>query len=873
MDIQEEKLQRQSALQQMLIDLATNFINLPTNEIDGCIMQALKRTGQFMDAARTSINQFTEDYTHYTRLYEWSPRPNSRAFPTYSKTPDFDVVIPKFKRGEPIILENMASPNYQELEGFLQLHGVGANIALPLLNEKGLFGTISMSWDDPREIGPEIRDMLHLIGGMFLNILERKQNEEQIQRQNAFQQILIDLSTTFINLPVDEIDQGITLALQRIVEFMGAMRCSINEVTEDGSYFSVLYEWTSPHNRTNYPIKTGIPNTTSLITRLQVGESLSVKDIAELPASEESLGYLRNLRIKAFVAVPLLRDGNLFGFVSISWDRPRDIAPDIQDLLRLIGGMFLNTLERKQNEERIHNLNSELEQRVTDRTSELLHTNEQLRETEEQLRAILDALPIPVVVVNDQGILLYANPVTVSMFDIDITENADATSIFSVELTDRLKINELITTHQNVRDLEIRYHMPEATIRTALISIEWFQFAGQSSMLVSMVDITELKRTQEAEREHRNLTEALLDSAMALTSTLQLDEVVKHILHSVNLVVAHDVANLMVLDGDDALVLGSRDHIPDDLDYKLVSTRFNYKEDYVGQTMLQTHQPLIIGDINEEPRFKRISTGPVLRAYLGVPIIVGQELIGILSLGTRAADFFTETHAKYLRIFALQAGIAIQNARLYEQAKTIAALEERQKLARDLHDSVTQTLFSANSIAEALPQLVSVNLEKTQSYLHDLHQLTHGAMAQMRSLLVELRPEGLVQMELGILLNQLCDVFTGRTQIIVHKDIKRALFLNPDKQIAFYRIAQESLNNIIKHAQASDVDVVLQSIDNSIEMRIHDNGRGFDPEKVSSSDHFGIKIMKERAEQTHTQLMIHSQKNQGTEVILRSTLP
>jgi signal transduction histidine kinase len=222
-------------------------------------------------------------------------------------------------------------------------------------------------------------------------------------------------------------------------------------------------------------------------------------------------------------------------------------------------------------------------------------------------------------------------------------------------------------------------------------------------------------------------------------------------------------------------------------------------------------------------------------------------------------------------MFAIQAGIAIQNARLFKQAQTIAALEERNKLARDLHDSVTQTLFAANSIAEALPQLIQMNSTKVNGYIQDLHQLTRGAMAEMRSLLVELRPEALIHTELNILLSQLCDVFTGKTQIEVERQLTKKMMLPAERQVVFYRVAQEALNNIAKHAEASQVKINLSRTEEAIELRVCDNGRGFDAKQVSA-EHFGLKIMHERATEIGANLDIHSKPGHGTEIILRSNI-
>jgi PAS domain S-box-containing protein len=492
------------------------------------------------------------------------------------------------------------------------------------------------------------------------------------------------------------------------------------------------------------------------------------------------------------------------------------------------------------------------------------------RESENQLRATLAASPIPVVVVNRNNILRYVNPVAIAMFDLDITKNADSISAFGIELEDRLKVQTEFEGKGFVREMEVRFRQRDGSIRFGLISIEDFQLAGESAVLVAIVDITDLKRAQEAERKQHRLTEALLDSVVGLTSSLELDSVVQQILQNLRQVIEYDVGNIMIIEGEYGIVMGQHNNIDDD-NWRVVGARVLIKDSYYPNLMYQTRQAIIVGDISNDPKFVRISQTLNLKSFLALPIIAGQEIIGSMNLASLKADWFTQDHVKYLQIFALQAGIAIQNARLYEQARAISALEERQRLARDLHDSVTQTLFSANNIAEALTQLVTISSEKTLTYVKDLHLLTRGAMAEMRSLLFELRPDALTQAELGLLLGQLCDVFTGKTQIEVDKAIGQMIRLDAEAQIGFYRIAQEALNNIAKHAQASHVAVRLERTDKAIELAIRDDGIGLDSNLIPA-DHFGIKIMQERAQAMQATLSIRSGKQQGTEIILRRQL-
>ena len=154
--------------------------------------------------------------------------------------------------------------------------------------------------------------------------------------------------------------------------------------------------------------------------------------------------------------------------------------------------------------------------------------------------------------------------------------------------------------------------------------------------------------------------------------------------------------------------------------------------------------------------------------------------------------------------------MAIENARIYEQAAELAALEERQRLARELHDAVTQTLFSASLAAEVLPRLWERNREAGLRCLSEVRQLTRGALAEMRTLLLELRPAALVETELEALLSQLAEAVTSRARIPVTVQAVPHCNLPPEVQVALYRIAQEALNNVAKHAEARHVEVDLQ---------------------------------------------------------------
>jgi PAS domain S-box-containing protein len=259
-----------------------------------------------------------------------------------------------------------------------------------------------------------------------------------------------------------------------------------------------------------------------------------------------------------------------------------------------------------------------------------------------------------------------------------------------------------------------------------------------------------------------------------------------------------------------------------------------------------------------------------LQAWMWVPLVVQGRVIGGMSVGHTASDGFTTHHADLALMLANQVAITMVNVQLHEQAQTLAALQERQRLAQDLHDAINQSLFSAGLIAEILPRLWAQDLVAGRQALEDLRLLTRGAQAELRGLLAELRPLVLIDTELGDLLHQLGNALTGRTNIPVSVTVAWQGLLPAAVQVAFYRLCQEALNNIAKHAHASQVEIRLYATAGAIALDICDDGRGFDPAQVPTG-HFGLSIMHERATAVGALLSVTSQPCHGTTIALRWT--
>ena len=203
-----------------------------------------------------------------------------------------------------------------------------------------------------------------------------------------------------------------------------------------------------------------------------------------------------------------------------------------------------------------------------------------------------------------------------------------------------------------------------------------------------------------------------------------------------------------------------------------------------------------------------------------------------------------------------------------EQLKEKTAEEERIRLARDLHDAVSQPLFSTSLIAEVLPRLWERNKDEGLKKLEEVRQLTRGALAEMRTLLFELRPAALADAELSDLLRQLSESVIGRARVPVTLEVEGSCVIPTDVKIALYRIAQEALNNIAKHSGATRAQITLHCQPRLVSLDIIDNGHGFSVDQEASGS-FGLGNMKERANQIGAVLKIESKTGEGTEITVK----
>ncbi len=258
----------------------------------------------------------------------------------------------------------------------------------------------------------------------------------------------------------------------------------------------------------------------------------------------------------------------------------------------------------------------------------------------------------------------------------------------------------------------------------------------------------------------------------------------------------------------------------------------------------------------------------VYKAMLVLPLSSQDRTFGALAFYYRDIHRFDQEELDLAEVFTIQASLAIENAMLRKQAVQFAASAERERLARDLHDSVSQSLFSANLIAQSLPKLWQTRPERAREELENLLKLTQGAQSEMRGLLFELRPKALESVMLRDLAEHAINSFAGKTLIPVEADIELNSEVPLAVKIAAYRIIQETLNNIAKHAKAHNVMIKLKGDIQGFSLLLQDDGKGFAALHRCNGGQ-GLSIMEERARLAGASLTIDSEPGKGTRIFFK----
>jgi len=288
--------------------------------------------------------------------------------------------------------------------------------------------------------------------------------------------------------------------------------------------------------------------------------------------------------------------------------------------------------------------------------------------------------------------------------------------------------------------------------------------------------------------------------------------------------------------------------------------------------VLQTGLPHVSRNPEQDPRLNQdLVRDGHWRDVIEAPIRTKDRTLGVLVVASQQPARFDEQHMRLLTLLANQAGRLIENSELHAKAREVAVLEERNRLARELHDSVTQVLFGLTLNLESAASVLSRNPEKAASLVTRSKEMAAEALAEMRSLIFELRPAALQEKGLAMALSNHVNLFRRRHGIDVSLTLEGDERLPPDAEFALYRVAQEALNNVAKHSRAQHVRVRLKLQPDEARLEVCDDGIGFDPNAGTRGGSFGMIGMRERLSEVKGFLEVESMPGRGT--CIRGRIP
>ncbi|MBN1135054.1 MAG: GAF domain-containing protein [Anaerolineae bacterium] len=553
-------------------------------------------------------------------------------------------------------------------------------------------------------------------------------------------------------------------------------------------------------------------------------------------------------------------------------------------------GAVITTVDitgRKQAEEALRQARDELEARVEERTADLRASEEQFRQLAENVREVFWITDVA----TDR--FLYVSPAYEELTGYRIQDlYADRYNFLqAVHPDDRERVAATVRSQGPAGyDLEYRIVRPDGSLRWARARTfpirdekgQVYRYAGIGEDITDRVEAYQLLEQRVAERTRELST--LLEISRQVALTPDLEPLLDLILKQMRAALACEGAAIFKLEDDTLTAVAYDGPLPLE---QVLSVQFPMTHCPVRGSVVADQIAAIIPDLQSDADMAqalRHAAGDLfellygrVRSWIGIPLAIQDRVVGLVELHFASPIHPDPRQVNLAQAFASQAAVAMENTRLYRQAQSLAATEERQRLARDLHDAVSQTLFSASLIAEVLPRLWERSPAEGQRSLAELHQLTRGALAEMRTLLLELRPAALLEANLAELLRQLVEATASRSRLPIEQLMDKPPSLPPDVQVNLYRIAQEALSNIAKHSGASHATVSLRCLSHAdsagegqeaaapIELSIADDGRGFDLTAVQP-DSLGLGIMRERAEGIGAKLTIRSQIGQGTQV-------
>lgn len=632
----------------------------------------------------------------------------------------------------------------------------------------------------------------------------------------------------------------------------------------------------------------------------QAGEGRAFRTLLAGYEELSSISYIRS-----WMAVPLVHEGRLLGMISLSKDTPDYFTQHHVDLATAVARQAAVAFE-----------NASLFEQTRRRSREL----DALLDVSRALASTLDLKPLLELILDRlEEFVPYAGA-AISLLEGDAMRQVvvrrprggpvtpdDTRRTFPVRAYERMIVGEPVIINDVRGDdpLAVTYREPyggslEGTPVEYVKSFVSFPLVSRGETVGTLtmahdevgfftpelvetlrpladtaaIAIANAELFQRIDRRTRELA-ALLEVSRTVASTLDPGEVLGAILDQLGEITEHTGASILLVREDSfefveaRSVTGARAqtgaripfHAAPELSAAMVRGETVIIDDIRADDPMAAGYRAAIDSIGlrEQLPFS------VIRSWMAVPLALKESVIGVLTVSWTEPAYFTADHARLARAFADQAVVAMENARLFERAGQVAAVEERQRLARELHDSVSQALYGIALGARTAREQLDRDPAKAADPVEYVLSLAEAGLAEMRALIFELRPESLESEGLVAAIEKQAAALAARHRLEVTRDLCDEPDVPLPVKEAAYRIVQEAFNNIMKHAGAGSVVVRLAHSEGRITVQVADDGRGFDP-SADYAGHLGLRSMRERAVKVDGDLIIDSSTGSGTRI-------
>ncbi|MBI5031418.1 MAG: PAS domain S-box protein [Chloroflexi bacterium] len=867
----EETLQARLKFERLITSISSEFINLAPDEIDSGIAHALQAIGEFSHVDRSYVFLMASDGATMDNTHEWCAAGIESFIAKLKSVPieTFSWLMTRLKRLEVVHVPSLDAlpPEASAEKKEFEIEKIQSLLAVPMVCRGTLVGFLGLdsvltekTWVD------DTIALLRIVGEIFANALEHKRE----QTHQAGQRQFLELLATGGNF-----SEMLHTLIRIVEEQWRGMLGLILLLDDDGKHLHIGASVSLPKDYVDSieGLEIG-PMVGSCGTACYRRERVIVEDILTDPRWDGLRSLAVEYGFRACWSEPVIAsNGQVVGTFAMYYRQPR--VPT-QDELRTIATAA----------------------HLVGIAIEYQRSQEALRKSEMRFRAVFEGAPIGIHVTEwdanatdwhnhtiqsncaYQQILGYTGDELAHMRLEAFTHPEDA-------VQDRLLYQELLDGKRDSYQLEKRYVAKDGKSFWGRYSASIVRSANADpQMMIGMVEnIDEQKQAQQAlqaayqtlERrvEERTRELAALNSIAATVSqSLNLGKIMCDALDQTMQVCGMDAGAAYELDdGSQSLVLSAASGLSAEFKQRM-GMRVPLSVALPGQTL--SAERILEWQVARDYPESEAKT-QVLRAdfqsLFTVPLVAKSKIVGAFGLSSKTPRTLTADESALLSAIGQQVGIAIENARLYKQAQQLATTAERSRLARELHDSVTQSLYSVMLYAEAATRsLAEKEIGEASDFLNELRDTAQDALREMRLLIFELRPPALEKNGLIAALRTRLNAVEGRggmkTELRVNDDrlVEQLPF---SMQEELYHIVQEALNNVIRHAHAQSVQVCVQFSQNEIHLQVSDDGIGFDLENASERSGLGLRGMRERVQRIGGTVQIESAPGKGTQVVVR----